>query len=156
MVSCGDLRQSNCYYSSSDATFKNRYEADERYEELKAGKITLKGGWRIYSSGPGIYIGLIVSHLLGLRTEFGNTILDPVIPTTLDGLSASINFMGHSVTFIYAVKKRSFGPQVISINGKAIDFTYEENQYRQGGAVIPTDQFLIMLNKKENAIEILL
>ena len=156
VVSCGDLRQSNCYYSSSDATFKNRYEADERYEELKAGKITLKGGWRIYSSGPGIYLGLIVSHLLGLRTEFGNTILDPVIPTTLDGLSASINFMGHSVTFIYAVKKRSFGPQVISINGKAIDFTYEENQYRQGGAVIPTDQFLIMLNKKENAIEILL
>ena len=42
VVSCGDLRQSNCYYSSSDATFKNRYEADERYEELKAGKKYLK------------------------------------------------------------------------------------------------------------------
>jgi len=67
IVPCGDIRQSNCYYSSSDVTFKNRYEADERYEEIKTGKITLKGGWRVYSSGPGIYIGLIVSRLLGLR-----------------------------------------------------------------------------------------
>ncbi len=54
IVPCGDIRQSNCYYTSSDVTFRNRYEADEHYEEIKTGKITLKGGWRIYSSGPGI------------------------------------------------------------------------------------------------------
>ena len=85
IVPCGDIRQSNCYYSSSDVAFKNRYEADERYDEIKTGKITLKGGWRVYSSGPGIYIGLIVSRLLGLRIEFGNMIIDPVMPHSLDG-----------------------------------------------------------------------
>jgi cellobiose phosphorylase len=154
IVPCGDIRQSNCYYSSSDVIFKNRYEADERYEEIKTGKITLKGGWRVYSSGPGIYIGLIVSRLLGLRTEFGNIIVDPVIPHSLDGLSASIDFMGHSVTFNYAIKESCFGPKAISINGKPIKFTYEDNKYRQGGAVIPTDQFLAMLNKQDNTIEI--
>lgn len=154
IVSCGDFRQSNCYYSSSDVTFRNRYEADERYEELIAGDITLKGGWRIYSSGPGIYFGLIVSRLLGLRIEFGNTILDPVIPVSMNGLEASIDFMGYPVTFKYTVQKNCFGPKAISINGKVIEFTLEENHYRTGGAVIPTDQFVGMLNQVENRIEI--
>ncbi|TSA54733.1 MAG: hypothetical protein D4R38_01850 [Dehalococcoidia bacterium] len=154
IVPCGDHRQSNCYYTSSDVIFKNRYEADERYEEIKTGKITLKGGWRVYSSGPGIYIGLIVSRLLGLRPEFGKIIVDPVIPHSLDGLSASLDFMGHPVTFIYAIKERSFGPKSISINGKPVKFTYEHNPYRQGGAVIPTDQFLVLLNQQDNTIEI--
>ena len=156
IVPCGDIRQSNCYYSSSDVTFKNRYDADERYDEIKTGKITLKGGWRVYSSGPGIYIGLIVSRLLGLRNEFKNIIVDPVMPHSLDGLSASIDFMGHPVTFIYAIKESCYGPKAISINGNPVKFTDEDNKYRQGGAVIPVDQFLSMLNQLDNTIEITL
>jgi cellobiose phosphorylase len=154
IVTCGDIRQSNCYYSSSDVTFKNRYEADERYDEIKTGKIELKGGWRVYSSGPGIYITLITSRLLGLRTEFRNIIIDPVIPDALDGFSASLNFMGHSTTFKYAVKEGNFSPKVISVNGKAIEFTFENNKYRKGGAVIPIDQFIALLNRQENIVEI--
>jgi cellobiose phosphorylase len=154
IVTCGDIRQSNCYYSSSDVIFKNRYEADERYPEIKTGKITLKGGWRVYSSGPGIYIGLIVSRLLGLRTEFGNIIMDPVIPHSMDGLSASMDFMGHSVTFTYVIKENCFGPRAIFINGKPVEFTFEENKYRQGGAVIPTDRFLAMLDNRDNSVDI--
>jgi cellobiose phosphorylase len=154
IVPCGDVRQSNCYYSSSDVLFKNRYEADERYEEIKTGKITLKGGWRVYSSGPGIYIALVVLRLLGLRNESENIIIDPVMPHSLDGLSASIEFMGHSVTFNYAIKENCFGPQAITINGYPVKFTYEDNKYRQGGAVIPTNQFLALLNKPDNTIEI--
>ena len=154
VVPCGDVRQSNCYYSSSDVTFKNRYEADEKYEEIKTGKITLKGGWRVYSSGPGIYIGLIVSRLLGLRTEFGNIIVDPVIPHSLDGLSASVDFLGYPVTFIYAVKESSFSPKMISVNGKPVRFACEDNKYRRGGAVIPADQFLAMLNMQDNTVVI--
>jgi cellobiose phosphorylase len=154
LVPCGDIRQSNCYYSSSDVIFKNRYEADERYGEIKTGKITLKGGWRVYSSGPGIYIGLIVSRLLGLRKESGNVILDPVIPHSLDGLSASMDFMGHSVTFLYAIKENSHGPKDISINGKTIEFTVEDNPYRRGGAVILADRFLAMLDRRDNIVEI--
>ena len=156
IVPCGDIRQANCYYSSSDVAFKNRYEADERYDEIKTGKITLKGGWRVYSSGPGIYISLVVSRLLGLRIEFGNVIIDPVIPHSMDGLSASMDFMGYPVTFVYAVKENNFSPKAISINGKAIKFMYEENKYRQGGAVIPADQFIAMLNQEDNIVEILI
>ncbi len=154
VVPCGDIRQANCYYSSSDVAFKNRYEADELYDEIKTGKITLRGGWRVYSSGPGIYIALVVSRLLGLRAEFGNIIIDPVIPYALDGLEASLAFKGHTVMFRYAVKENCFGPKAISINGNLVKFTGENNKYRQGGAVIPADQFLAQLDQQENLIEV--
>ncbi len=154
VVSCGDIRQSNCYYSSSDVAFKSRYEADERYDEIKTGQITLRGGWRVYSSGPGIFITLVISHLLGLRTEVGKVIIDPVIPQSMDGLSASIRFLDHDVVFHYALKQDSFNPKNITINGKTVNFIYEENKYRKGGAVIPADQFLDALNQKSNFVEI--
>ena len=153
-VPCADIRQSNCYYTSSDVVFKNRYEADERYDEIKSGKIPLKGGWRVYSSGPGICIGVIVSQLVGLRIEFGKIILDPVLPHSLDGFSASIDLLGRAVTFNYSVKQGNFSPKTISVNGNPIQFTHEENQYRKGGAVIPTEKLLLLLDQDKNFIEI--
>ena len=154
VVPCGDIRQSNCYYSSSDVTFRNRYEADERYDEIQTGKITLRGGWRVYSSGPGIYIGLVVSRLLGLRIVSGKIIVDPVMPYSLDGLSASMDLLDHAVTFHYAVKEGNFSPKSVSINGQAIQLKYEENKYRKGGAVILVEQFLAMLDRQENIVEV--
>ena len=154
VVPCGDIRQANCYYSSSDVAFKSRYEADERYDVIKTGKITLRGGWRVYSSGPGIYITLVISRLLGLRPEVGKVIIDPVIPYSMDGLSASMDFMGHDITFTYSVNEENYGPKKITVNGNAIDFTHEENKYRKGGAVISAAQFLASLNQQLNIVEI--
>jgi cellobiose phosphorylase len=154
VVPCGDIRQANCYYSSSDVSFKSRYEAEEKYDDLKAGRITLRGGWRIYSSGPGIFIGLIVSRLLGLRQSFGNTVIDPVIPRHLGGLSASMNFKGRNATFIYTVIENGVGPSTICVNDKIIEFSREPNQYRLGGAIIPADEFLTLLDKDENTVAV--
>jgi cellobiose phosphorylase len=156
VVPCGAARQSNCYYSSSDVTFRNRYEADELYDQIRTGRITVRGGWRVYSSGPGIYIGIIVSRLLGLRSEPGNVIIDPVLPFTMDGLSASLNFLGHSMTIKYLVKDGNYSPRSVSINGNAVKFVYEDNKYRRGGAVIQADDFIVMLNRQVNLIEVLL
>jgi cellobiose phosphorylase len=156
IVPCGDIRQSNCYYSSSDVAFRNRYEADERYDEIKTGNIALKGGWRVYSSGPGIYIGLIFSRLLGMRIEYGNIILDPVIPRSLDGLSASMVLSGHPVKLKYSIRNRCFGPEMIFINGKTVKFAHETNRYRNGGAVMPADLFFAMLDQQENIVEVYL
>jgi cellobiose phosphorylase len=154
VVACGDIRQANCYYSSSDVVFKSRYDADDRYDEISTGKITLRGGWRVYSSGPGIYITLIVTRLLGLRSEVGKITIDPVIPHSMDGLSAEINFMGHPITFKYIVREDCFNPKRISINGTTVDFTYEDNIYRKGGAVIASGRFLSLLNQQENLVEV--
>jgi len=156
IVPCGDTRQANCYYSSSDVAFKSRYEADERYDEIQSGNLTLRGGWRVYSSGPGIYISMIVSRLLGLRVESTQIIIDPVIPKSMDGLSATIDILGHQVTLNFRILSNCFGPKAISINGNEVNFVYEENKFRQGGAIIPVSQFLSLLNKNENTIHILL
>jgi cellobiose phosphorylase len=97
-----------------------------------------------------------VSHLLGLRIKWGKVIIDPVIPGALDGLQASMQFMGRSLTLSYIVKEESFGPKRICINGSDIAFTEEENIYRRGGALIPVAVFSGLPLKEENKVEIYL
>jgi cellobiose phosphorylase len=152
VVSCGDIRQANCYYSSSDVHFKNRYEADELYDEVLNGNFTLRGGWRVYSSGPGIYISMIVTKLLGIRIETGNVIIDPVMPFSMDELEVTMDLMDYPVMFRYLVKERNFSPTRLTINGEEIHFDLEENPYRTGGAMISMGQFAEIMNEKENLI----
>lgn len=153
-VPCGDVRQSNCYYSSSDVTFKTRYDADEHYDEVLSGKHTLRGGWRVYSSGPGIYTALVVTRLLGIRIEAGHVILDPVMPESFDGFNASLTLRGRDITFRYAVKQNTSGPAFVLINGKAVEFSREQNLYRPGGAMINLEGFMSLLKPEKNLVEI--
>ncbi len=155
-VPCGDIRQSNCYYSSSDVAFRSRYDADERYDEIKTGKLTLRGGWRVYSSGPGIFVGMVLTRLLGLRVDAEQVVLDPVLPHSLDGLTALLRVLGFPVTFFYRVKGEGFGPSSIVVNGRPIAFSREENPYRTGGAVISKSGFLALLNTGKNTMEVVL
>jgi cellobiose phosphorylase len=134
--------------------FTSRYEADKLYREIIRGNIKVRGGWRVYSSGPGIFISLIVTRLLGIRIEFGKVILDPVIPYSMDGLEASMVFRGHQVTFRYRTNEDTYGPKSLDINGKMVRFSREENKYRLGGAAIPLPLFLESLDQQENVVEI--
>jgi len=154
VVPQGDLRQANCYYSSSDVLFKSRYEADQRYADVVAGKLPLTGGWRVYSSGPGIYIAHVMTRLLGLRVAFEELIVDPVLARSLDGLRASLLFRGRTITFAYRVVGAGFGPQSLAINGKLAEFGREDNPYRLGGAVIPVARFLAQLHSGENTVDV--
>ncbi|HNY01483.1 MAG TPA: hypothetical protein PKG48_02785 [Bacteroidales bacterium] len=153
-VPCGDIRQSNCYYSSSDVVFRNRYEADDRYDEIIRGNLTLRGGWRVYSSGPGIFTGLVLMRLLGLRVESEQIVIDPVMPRRLDGLTTSLRLMKFPVTLVYRIRLGEFSPQTIHVNGSPVTFRYEENPYRAGGAIIPKEDFTRLLNTTANLIEI--
>ncbi len=154
IVSPADIRQSNCYYSSSDVIFRNRYEADRLYSEITGGKMTLRGGWRVYSSGPGIYIGIVISHLLGLRIRWGKVIIDPVMPQSLDGLQVSLKFLERNLTLRYSVKDGNFGPKTISINGSEVAFEEGQNSYRRGGAVIPAGILSGLPENQENIIDV--
>ncbi len=58
-VSNAERRQGNAYFSSSDAGFASRFDADTDHEKVYTGDVTARGGWRIYSSGPGIYLWLL-------------------------------------------------------------------------------------------------
>jgi 1,2-beta-oligoglucan phosphorylase len=76
-------RQRNTYFSSSDAAFPDRYRASAAWPRVKAGEIAVDGGWRIYSSGPGLYTNLLLSHALGIRRHFGERTVAPLLPRSL-------------------------------------------------------------------------
>ncbi len=80
VVPTATLRQANCYYSSSDAAFADRYQSRTEYARVRAGTIPLDGGWRVYSSGAGISLALTLRHFLGLTWETSALCVDPVMP----------------------------------------------------------------------------
>ena len=70
-VANASLRQRNAYFTSSDAAFADRYQASAHWGDVKRGGTRVDAGWRIYSSGPGIYVGLLLASALGRRRYFG-------------------------------------------------------------------------------------
>ncbi len=154
IVPQADIRQSNCYYSSSDADFVNRSDASNRYDDLIAGKIPVKGGWRVYSSGPGMFVSFIIRYLLGIRQSCGQTIFDPVMPAKFDGLAANINLLGKDVKLVYLAGKNQNSVSRIEINGKQCDFDREQNPYRPGGASVADSVLKQRLDRNNNVIKI--
>ena len=134
-------RQANCYYSSSDAAYADRYEADRDYDRALRGEIPLDGGWRVYSSGAGIGLGLILRCLLGLRLERGRLVIDPVMPASLDGLQAALELDGRALVVTYRVGDAGCGPTAVTLNGVPLDFLRGASPYRTGAAEIPLDVF---------------
>lgn len=108
-VPSASRRQANCYYSSSDAAFADRYEAQAHYGRALAGEVALDGGWRIYSSGPGIALGLVITSLLGLRLEQDALVVDPVMPAVLDGLTVQLTLADLRFELTYRIGLRGHG-----------------------------------------------
>jgi cellobiose phosphorylase len=79
-------RQSNHYFSSSDAAFANRYEASADWDRVKAGQIQAEGGWRVYSSGPGLFTNLLIRHALGRRRLWGERHETPLLDEAVLGM----------------------------------------------------------------------
>jgi CRISPR-associated protein Csx3 len=146
------LRQANCYTSSSDAAFADRYDALARYDAVRSGAVGVEGGWRVYSSGAGIAVRLVRERLLGLRLRRSSIGLDPVMPRALDGLTARVEVAGRSIEVRYRVGRRGHGPQSLLCNGAPLSFTRESNPYREGGAVVPMDAFRDRLRETGNQL----
>jgi cellobiose phosphorylase len=126
--------QANCYFSSSDGCFDNRYEATAHFDQLRTGEISVKTGWRLYSSGPGIYLNQLVSNVLGLRAAGDWLLIDPVLPEELDGLRFVYAFRGRPLTVVYHTGGK--GVEKILINGRDTLFEQRPNPYRRGGAAL--------------------
>ncbi|PLR67371.1 GH36-type glycosyl hydrolase domain-containing protein [Bacillus sp. UMB0893] len=152
VVPNAERRQSNAYFSSSDGKFNTRYEAQERFKELRDGTAAVKGGWRIYSSGPGIYMNQLISNCLGIRQSGGDLVIDPVIPIRLDGLKFKFEYMNQNVTFTYHLKGES--TMRVLLNGNEMDSEPLGNQYRTGGVRIAKAELEKRLKTGCNQIEI--
>jgi cellobiose phosphorylase len=148
------LRQANCYYSSSDPAFADRYEAFKHYDKALNGEVALEGGWRVYSSGAGISVRLITQCFLGIRQESDGLIIDPVIPSALDGLTAALAIAGRQVEVSYRVKAHGRGPVSIDLNGTNLEFTREENRYRPGAARVSLETFIRLLSGADDRLTV--
>jgi cellobiose phosphorylase len=141
------LRQASCYFTSSDAAFRDRYDAEESYAKVATGTVALDGGWRVYSSGPGIALAIVVTSLLGVRRDGRALVLDPVIAPELSGLRAEVPVLGRRVQVEYRVDRHGYAPRSISLNGRPVTFTRIENPYRAGGAAIPLERWAAGLER---------
>lgn len=148
------LRQANCYTSSSDAAFVDRYAATAEYNAVRDGTVDVEGGWRVYSSGAGIAIRLVRESMLGVRLRARTVCIDPVLPHSLDGLSVRAALFGHRVKLRYRVGLHGHGPRRIVCNGKPLEFEREVHPYRIGGALIATPALRERLGDGDNTLEI--
>ena len=155
VVHNAERRQSNAYFSSSDGKFRTRYDAQEHFGELREGTIPVKGGWRIYSSGPGIYMNQLISNALGIRVEAGDLVIDPVLPSHLDGLQFDYWFLEYPVTFVYQITGEAV--ERILINGQEVESHYIANRYRpRTGVRISKTELEKYFESNANQIEIIM
>jgi 1,2-beta-oligoglucan phosphorylase len=154
IVPMATLRQANCYYSSSDAAFEDRYQASEQYERVAGGTIALDGGWRVYSSGAGIALSLIVRRFLGLSCEARLLRVDPVMPKDLDGLRIEMTLFGRRFEVSYRVTGRGCGVNTIAVNGQTLTFSRGANPHRPGAALVPRSALLERLTAGQNSLSI--
>ena len=134
-------RQANCYYSSSDAAFADRYQAQAEYGRALAGEVALDGGWRVYSSGPGIALGLVIGSLLGLRLEHDTLVVDPVMPAALDGLTVQLQLADLQFELTYRVGERGHGVErVRDADGREIAAARRPHAYRMGALALARPQ----------------
>lgn len=155
-LTTSEPRQRNCYFASSDADFPDRYTAASQWSRLKEGAkdpVGVRGGWRIYSSGPGIYCRQVVQHLFGLQLHDGRIVFDPVLSQEDDGLEVTMTLFGQPRTFRYHVAGGSAaGPEDSDSDGAGSDRLWVEADgrrlegrildlpYRKGGLEVTQDQ----------------
>ncbi|MFG6150140.1 GH36-type glycosyl hydrolase domain-containing protein [Halobacillus sp. B23F22_1] len=154
VVPNAEIRQSNAYFSSSDGKFNTRYEAEENFGQLRNGTVPVKGGWRIYSSGPGIYMNQLISNCLGIRQEAGDLVIDPVLTEDFDGLTFDFQINDQAVTFVYSLGREE---KKVFINHQTVENAeIVKNAYREGGFRISQQEVERLCSAETNVIEVFL
>lgn len=134
-------RQSNLYFSSSEGAYYDRYEYARDFDKLKNGSIPVNGGWRLYSSGPGILLHNLICSILGIRQEGSSLVIDPVLPARLDGLRFHFHCMGSAYEFIYHISNDYHGLPKVFQGGEELESTPVPGKYRFKGVRIASSQF---------------
>jgi 1,2-beta-oligoglucan phosphorylase len=102
-------------------------------------------------------VNTVRGWLLGVREAFGDVVFDPVLPGSLDGLTALLTLLGRTVELRYRVRQANFGPSAIIVNGVQVPETVrEENPYRLGGWRVPRQVLGPLLGSDRSVLEIFL
>lgn len=127
-------RQSNCYFSSIDAAFEDRADAEARAESMFDPDFGFEGGWRVYSSGPGLVLRLVTEGFLGLRMTGEGVVVDPVLPA--GNIEAVVILAGRQVRVAYEVTGEGHGVRSVEADGGVVETEPAPRRYRPGGVRI--------------------
>jgi cellobiose phosphorylase len=148
-------RQANAFFSSSDAAFPDRRQASRQSGRVRTGRIGVKGGWRVYSSGPGIFLNQLISNVLGVRLLFDDVVFDPVLPGVADGLTFDFEHGGRPIRYRYHVTGDGYSPREVRVNGRRLGGDRNaDNPYRPGGLLVSRRAFDEALDREGNVVEI--
>lgn len=125
-------RQSNTYFSSSDGNFLNRYDAVENFDKLRTGEIGVKAGWRLYSSGPGIYLNQLISNTLGVKVFDNKLLIDPAVSKDFNGSTLTYKYKDKKVTIKYNLSDS----YKVELNGKDVTNDKFVNKYKVNATLI--------------------
>lgn len=139
------FRQNNVYFTSSDGKFLTRYQADRDFDKLRTGEVSVKGGWRLYSSGPGIYLKQLLNSFLGIKFLDNELYIDPVLPKSLSGLKLYFHYKNYELKITYEITNET-GVEYVIVNSKKIDCNTDLRKYRKSGVIIP-DSYLKASNE---------
>jgi cellobiose phosphorylase len=145
-------RQRNAYFSSSDAAFADRSDATQRYDELRDGRIAVDGGWRVYSSGPGIHANLILRHLLGLRWHYDRLVIDPVLPRELSTLACTLSLAGRTTRVRFDLANPS--ARRVTLNDRVVATDVLARSYRDGAVTVGRQTLMQRLDREVNDLVI--
>lgn len=137
-------RQSNTYFSSSDAFFYDRYLAKENFEQIRNGEVLVKAGWRVYSSGPGIYLNQLISNTLGIKVLNNDLLIDPTISEELNNVNVDYKYFGKDLNITYHLGNE----RKILVNNLEIESTDYINKYKENGFIISKENLTDLNNIK--------
>lgn len=95
-----------------------------------------EGGWRVYSSGPGLVLRLVTEGFLGLQMTRDGVVVDPVLRG--GNIEAVVNLAGTQVRVAYEVAGEGHGVRSVESDGGVVETEPVTRRYRPGGVRIPT------------------
>ena len=94
--------------------------------------------------------------MLGVRRRAGTVEIDPVLPSRLDGLTATVPLAGGRLRVRYRVGGRGHGPSAVRLGGRDLAAARSANPYRPGGLVVALADLEAALRPGGDELEVVL
>ena len=114
----------------------------------------MRGGWRVYSSGPGIFLAQLVERIMGIRGFYDDVVIDPVLPHRADGACLDLVREGRRIRFRYELTGDGVSPSEIRVNGRVLEARRAAEPYRTGGLLVARTAFRAALDRAENVVDV--
>ena len=149
------LRQANCYYSSSDAAFADRYEASERVRARARRASRARGRLaRLLERRRHRARADRAAFPRALERSGGASASTRSFRRQLDGLRVQTTLLGRPIEVVYRARGKGCGVTSIVLNGEAVPYSRRANPHRPGAALVTNSVLMPKLAAKDNVLAI--